>query len=244
MTTPGTALDTLLDDAGLEGSALHPEIRAFLSHAAASFSTHGLTLGSGSTWDLVAVNEANRDSWLPLFPTFDPRHGALGDDEVICVLVRNAEGRIVATQATRLFHWPDTTFAEEAESLRLLYRDPASSRRPGETCTCTAEKARHIKGRVVFSGSVWVHPGCRGAGLPAFLPRIGRALAQSRWGQDVTVAMMSEGNVRRGLAARTGYKQVEWAVDVRNCPMGDVYFGFMWLEPHEMIEDLRALRVM
>lgn len=242
MTTSGTVLEAVLDHAGLDERMLHPEILTFLDHAARSLLGHGLTLGGGNTWDLVAVNEANRDSWLPLFPTFDPRHGALGDDEVICILVRNREGRVVATQATRLFNWPDTTFADEAESLRLLYRDPASSRRPDESCTCTSETARRTRGRVVFSGSVWVHPACRGAGLPTFLPRIGRALAQSRWGQDVTVAMMSEGNVRRGLAARTGYKEVDWAIDVRNCPMGDVHFGFMSLKPHEIIEDLQALR--
>ena len=41
----------------------------------------GVTLSFADMAELIAVNELNRDSWLPLFPTYDIRHNTIGPDE-------------------------------------------------------------------------------------------------------------------------------------------------------------------
>ena len=75
--------------------------------------------------DLVAVNRANSDSWAPLWSGFNPAFSNLTPDNSFCILGCNREGDVVAAQAARFLDWPGTNYHTEAESLRLMYADPA-----------------------------------------------------------------------------------------------------------------------
>jgi hypothetical protein len=198
----------------------------------------GVSLSFASLAELLKVNEQNRDSWLPLFPTYDIRHNAIGPDEAFCVLGRDRNGRVVAAHAGRLFNLTCCSFCDLAESMRLMYENPDRSKRPGEKCEVTAQAARSIKGRVVFSGAAWYHPDYRGRQLSTIVPILSRAYAFTHWNMDYLVAMMSEGVVSGGMTQRTGYTNIDWDIRVTNSPLGDVRFAFMWMQPSQLLEDV------
>lgn len=198
----------------------------------------GVTLSFASMAELIEVNEANRDSWLPLFPTYDIRHNAIAEDDAFCILGRDRRGKVVAAHSGRLFDLQGMSFHELAESLRLMYQDPERSKRPGETCEVTAESARSISGRVVFSGAAWYHPDYRGKQLSTIVPILSRAYAYTHWNMDYIVAMMSEGVVRGGMTLRTGYTNVDWDIRVTNSPLGNVRFAFMWMQSPQLLGDI------
>jgi hypothetical protein len=198
----------------------------------------GVTLSFASMAELIEVNEQNRDSWPPLFPTYDIRHNTIAPDEAFCILGRDSHGKVVAAHAGRLFNLTFNSFHDLAQSLRLMYEDPDASRRPGESCEVTAKAARSIKGRVVFSGAAWYHPDYRGRQLSTILPILSRAYAFTHWNIDYLVAMMSEGVVSGGMTLRTGYTNIDWDIRVTNSSMGNVRFAFMWMQPPQLLEDV------
>jgi hypothetical protein len=210
----------------------------FFLRADTAARARGVTLSFASMAELIRANEQNRDSWLPLFPTYDIRHNTIAPDEAFCILGRDAHGKVVAAHAGRLFNLTFSNFHDLAQSLRLMYESPDRSKRPGESCEVTARAARSIKGRVVFSGAAWYHPDYRGRQLSTIVPILSRAYAFAHWNIDYLVAMMSEGVVSGGMTLRTGYTNIDWDIRVTNSPLGDVRFAFMWMEPPQLLEDV------
>ena len=210
----------------------------FFLRADTAARARGVTLSFASMAELIKVNEQNRDSWLPLFPTYDIRHNTIAPDEAFCILGRDPHGKVVAAHAGRLFNLTFSSFHDLAQSLHLMYEDPGRSKRPGETCEVTAKAARSIKGRVVFSGAAWYHPDYRGKQLSTIVPILSRAYAFTHWNIDYLVAMMSEGVVSGGMTLRTGYTNIDWDIRVTNSALGDVRFAFMWMQPPQLLEDV------
>jgi hypothetical protein len=210
----------------------------FFKCADAEARARGVMLSFGEMAELIEVNEQNRDSWLPLFPTYDIRCNTIGPEEAFCILGRDRCGKVVAVHAGRLFNLATSNFHDLAQSLRLMYEHPDKSKRLGETCEVTAKAARSIAGRVVFSGAAWYHPDYRGKQLSRIVPIMSRAYAFTHWNMDYMVAMMSEGVVRGGIPERTGYTNIDWDIRVTNSPLGNVRFAFMWMEPRQLLEDI------
>jgi hypothetical protein len=100
-----------------------------LLKAEAAVRARGVSLSFGSMQDLMLVNDANRESWGPVFPGFDPAYNDLTPDNSFCLLGRNASGDVVATQAGRFYDWTGTSYDEQARSFGLIYRDPCTQRR-------------------------------------------------------------------------------------------------------------------
>ena len=67
-------------------------IGRFLLKAEHAVHHRGLTL-SFAMDGLLALNERNRDTWLPLFPLFDPTYNSLTKANAFCVLGYNQQGR-------------------------------------------------------------------------------------------------------------------------------------------------------
>jgi hypothetical protein len=198
----------------------------------------GVHLSFVTGQELLAVNEANRATWLPLISVFDTRFNDLDERNAFFILGRDAAGEVVACQAGRLYEWESTNFKEECESLRMFYRDPEAGKLPGEEWTVTALGAKGASGRVAFSGAAWYRRDYRGVGLVEWLPRLSRALAKGLWDTDLTVTVMAENNVKKGVFPRNGYRNAEWAVEAINGRMGTLRFAFLWTKSAEMIEDL------
>jgi hypothetical protein len=211
--------------------------RALLKAEAAA-RARGVTLAFASMQDFMRVNEANRDTWGPTFPGFDPAYNDLTRENSFCLLGRNARGEVVATQAGRLYDLTDTSYDEQARSLALIYRDPEAQRLPDERCEVTALAAKGIDGLVFYSGGAWYRPDFRGIGLVEILPRMARALACARWNARCTVTTMVEHNVRKGVYPRNGYHNLEWDVRFIGSRIGTIRFALLWTKRDEMLEDL------
>jgi hypothetical protein len=215
-----------------------PLIGRFLLKAEHAVHHRGLTLSFAAMDELLALNERNRDTWLPLFPLFDPTYNSLTKANAFCVLGYNQQGEAVAAQAGRLFDWADTNLHDEATSLRMFYDAPAQSKNPHEQCIVTALAAKGVTGRVVFSGAAWYRKDYRGKQLVEILPRLSRAYAYTRWRSDCTITMMTEAVVKGGVFAKSGHRNIEWDVRLQNSRLGDLRLSLQWSKTDEMLEDL------
>jgi hypothetical protein len=212
--------------------------RFFLA-ADAGARARGVTLSFGSYDDLVATNELNRETWRPLHSMFDPRVHDFDASNSFCILGRNAAGDVVATQAARRIDLTGTTLYDEAVNLRLNYDHPERDKLPGETCTVTAEMMKNITGVVLLGGAVWYRKDYRGRELATILPRISRAYGYTLWEQDYTTSIMVAGVAKGGVAAASGYTNVQPELHFANCTLGEFSAYFVWMEPPQLISDLR-----
>ena len=200
----------------------------------------GVFLSFAPMDELVATNKVNSDTWRPLLPIFDPKCGRFEAESAFCLLGRNQAGEIVLAQAARFFDWRETSFHEEATSLRLFYHDPASLRGQGEAIDVTAPSASLISGRLAFTGAHWCRPDFRERGLTAITPRIARALAIARWDIELACTIMAKDIYTRGIAQRAGYFNSEWTVELRNTPTGTFPAALLWSVRSSIIADLEG----
>lgn len=196
----------------------------------------GINLTFAPLDELLEVNRRNSDSWRSLLPIFNVEDGGFTDDNGFCLLARTSSGQVVAAQAARIYDLTGTSFKDETESLKLFYPEPATQRHPGERVVVTAPSASTISGYTTFSGAVWYHPSMRKQGLTSILPRITKALSQTRWDTDVTLSFMAEEVVKAGTAPRTGYYNVEWSIDLIDTPVspGTVHSALIWSSRDEL----------
>lgn len=196
----------------------------------------GVNIALASFDELAAVNRANRDSWLPLSPVFDPAFGGVTPENGMALIGRNAAGRAVVAHACRSYRL-QRSLKEEIESLRFFYAEPENHRQPGEAIEVTAPTASTTMGEVVYTGAVWYHPDYRKQGLLRFTSPIIRALAYTRWSTDFLFSFMVRENIASGLAARGHFPHVEWRVVLTNTPLArdqTLDEAFVWTNASEM----------
>jgi hypothetical protein len=202
----------------------------------------GVTLHFAGLQDLVAANKANADSWRLLIPIFDPVLGGIRPETGFVLVGRDKDGQVVATQAARLYEWPESSLEDEATSLRMFYADPEAAFVRADRCEVTTPVAKKITGRVVFSGAGWYRRDFRGKGLAGILPRISRTYAFTRWNSDFTISMMSDAVIAGGMAERCGYTKVEPScVELVASLRGAVRYGLVWMGSDELFADLAAV---
>lgn len=203
----------------------------------------GFNLSFAPLHELLEVNRRNSDSWRGLLPIFSVESGGINPDNGFCLLARSAEGQVVAAQAARLYDLSGTNFKDETESLRLFYADPEANRGENEKIVVTAPSAEQITGPTVFSGAVWYHPSVRRQGLTSILPRVTKALSQTKWDTDVTLSFMAEDVVKLGTAPRAGYEHVEWSIDLVDTPVapGRVHSALIWSSRDELVDYFSGL---
>lgn len=211
----------------------------FFLWAAEACRARGVELEFVTMEELVAANRANHETWLPLFPAFNPEFGC-GNGDAFAIVGRDGAGDIVVTQAARFYNMAETDFHTEMQSLRFCYDDVAGREAVGETCAVTAEGAKQIVGRVLYSGGGWYRPDFRKKGFFEILPRLSRAYAYTRWQTDVTMTLMTDKVFAGGNAKKAGYKNVDWAVDLKNSPLGDIYAAVLWMDADYLFQDLRG----
>jgi hypothetical protein len=234
----GRRLRPLLSDITVEHGPVDLIGRLFLKADTAA-RARGITLSFAPMQDLMDINRANPETWRPLLPLFDPACGGITDDNAFCILGRNGKGEIVATQAARLYRWEDTSFHEEASSLRLFYAEPERLKLKDEQVEVTAPAARQLTGAVIFAGGIWYRPDYRGRGLPYILPWLCRTYAYTRWKHDFSLSIMAEEVYKRGMAQRSGYSKADWEVWLRRTPVdpdGDIRCALVYMDSGELLD--------
>lgn len=216
------------------------ELGRFFLTADKAARDRGVTLTLSTDFELLRdVNQMNLKHWHGLAPSFDSAYGGIDASCGFWIMGRNADGEIVTTQAAHFYAMGDETVGDYLNSLRLFYPDPARQKNTGECCTISSPSSGQIKGRVVFSGSTWIHPDYRGRELPKILPRISRALALTRWNTDYTISMVSMALVEKGVAAAYGYKRVEPGIEWLRSSVSQRYTGaLVWMSQDELLNDL------
>jgi hypothetical protein len=200
----------------------------------------GVYLTLSTDFELLReVNKMNLKHWHGLAPSFDSSYGGLDASCGFWIIGRDAEGDIVTTQAAHYYPMGSETVRDYLRSLRLFYPNPGQQKNAGESCEVSSPSAAQIGGRVVFSGSTWIHPDYRGRELPKILPRISRALALTQWNTDYTISLVSMALVEKGVAAAYGYKRVEPGVEWIGSSVSPHYKGaLVWMPRQELLADL------
>ena len=152
--------------------------------------------------------------WYPLMRLFNPEYNDLRPENSYWLSGENEEGEIVATHAGRVHYWPQSSLEQEVDE--LLYGE----RQPDRRCVVTAADAKLISGVVVYGGSAWVRPDCRGRRLSQLLPRLGRAYALARWPIDWGMSIVAPVLVEKGIAAGYGYKRESRSIIFPGAPSG------------------------
>lgn len=200
----------------------------------------GVYLSLSTDFDLLRkVNAMNLRHWHGLAPSFDNSHGGIDGSNGYWIIGRSEDGDIVTTQAAHFYDMGQESAHDYLTSLRLFYPQPQIQKKPGESCSVSAASARRITGRVVFSGSTWIHPDFRGRDLPKILPRISRALALTRWDTDYTISLVTLALVEKGVAKAYGYKRIEPGVEWLGSAVSARYQGaLVWMPRAELLDDL------
>ncbi len=192
--------------------------------------------------ELKEVNEANRDTWRPLLPMFDPAVTPVSRENSFAVVVRDGRGKAVAAQGGLLYNLTRATLKEEFESMRFFYSDPERMVWPGESCVVTAPSADRITGRAAFVGGMWYHPDWRKKNLVGPLGRINRAYAFTRWYADYAFSVMVEKLVEKDFARVAAWPHVEWDVRMTNLPTfrgESSRLALIWTDVEEQLAHFR-----
>jgi GNAT superfamily N-acetyltransferase len=204
---------------------------------------HGIYLSiNHDLGELVEVNEQNRKDWSPLLPMFDPSLGGTSPENSFWISGVNDSGEVVLCHAARLYLWPETSLADELETLRFFYPQPEIQKKANERCLVVSDAASTISGRVCYSGAVWVRPDYRGRGLAHLTPRLVRAYSLTRWYPDFSVGMVQMRNVTGHKAAETyGWRHMDTGIHWFGSGHGpeELKVAFGWLEREEVVEDLQ-----
>jgi hypothetical protein len=200
----------------------------------------GVTLTLSTDFDLLReVNARNQGSWHGLAPMFDSRFGGIDASNGYWMMGHDSEGNVVCTQAAHFYDLGQENLRSYIESLHLFYPDPEHQKCPNESCTVTSPSAEKITGRLVFSGSTWIHPDYRKRALPKILPRISRALALTKWDTETTISIVTLKLVEKGVAAAYGYRNIEPGVLWLNALVGPrCEATLVWMPRQDLLADL------
>jgi hypothetical protein len=230
---------SFLDDVNLRHGPIE-SLGRFLLAAESQCMSRGVALSFGTFEELAAVNARNRDSWKPLFPSYDPRFHNFTPNNSVVILGRDAGGEIVTTMAGIRLQRGSQSLHDFTEALRVNYSDPDRFKRSGERCIVTAPSMKTLTGTHWYSGALWIHPSVRAHGLTALLGRIGRVLGHGQYGMDYAIAYMVEAGVKGGIPTRVGYQNVEWGIRFENSPMGSFNCAFAWMDCAHLEADIAA----
>ena len=187
--------------------------------------------------ELLYVNQqqTSRGNWFRLVNMFNPEYSDLSPENSYWISGEDDQGEIVATQAGRVYYWPDTTLEQEA---RLMFYGGHDE---GQRCIVTAKDAKSISGVVFYGGSVWVRPDFRGRRLSQLLPRLGRAYAVARWPVNSGISFVAPGLVEKGIAAGYGYKHASYSIAYPESPWGDLEVVLVSLSATEAYADFAEM---
>lgn len=107
----------------------------------------------------------------------------------------------------------------------------------------SAPSASRIRGRVSYSGALWVRSDFRGHGLARIIPPLSRAVALTRWYPEFHICFVSTSTARNGMGRTYGYKREEEAIRFVNLPKFDtpLEFALCWMSTEDAVEEVEAV---
>ncbi len=204
----------------------------------------GIRLSLGFDFnDLLQANRENGSDWYTLPPMFDPTYNRLDAENAFWLRGIDSKGDVVMTHAVRLYSWSKTNLKEEVETLRMIYddspkRDGSIAR--GEVSTPVAES---IRGRVSYSGALWIRSDYRGLGLARMIPGLSRAIALTRWYPEYHVCFVSTSTASKGMAQIYGYHRQQETIRLLNLPNFEemLEFALCWMTTEDATAEVERV---
>ncbi|MBI1774663.1 MAG: hypothetical protein HYR63_04885 [Proteobacteria bacterium] len=199
-----------------------------------------------------AVSLANEKTQARLMPVLDFRLHEFDSSNFIWLKGEDCDGRVVTTAAIRLLDMQGMNLKQFGESLRLFYGDPLTQCPPGESYVVNCPSGPKIKGRVTFSGGIWIDPRFRGAGADGFrlsqvLGRFVRLLGCADWDPDFYISGIRDVLHAKGMGDVYGWPRVETGIQwIRpslspNTPPYQMAVRHEWMTRGELIHDARLV---
>ena len=218
-----------------------PEIGRFLLAADAALMRRGVRLSLGTISDLIAIQQENEVSWPILAPNLDSRYADIGTHNSYCLIGRNTAGRVVATQAGRIYALGQHSLSQLIDTGQFLSAQHSNADAP--SFRISSPSAQTLIGSLNYSGALWVAPEFRGRQLASLLPRISRTYALGQWDTDATFTFVRGGAAQAKLLAAYGYERWEPGLEIWRGGQLAAEAGLTWLTRSELIADMNAVRL-
>ncbi|MEP3945513.1 hypothetical protein [Ascidiaceihabitans sp.] len=143
---------------------------------------------------------------------FNPELHNLNPGNAFWLTGRDVDGRLMHTQAARLIDLRQETLADYMQHKFREFPPAIPDLDLDRSRFRASPGAKHIKGRVIYHGEVWMSPNegrFRGNGLSSVLARYGLLTAMQRWNPDYLFGFMARTVAFKGFAERMGYMHNE-----------------------------------
>lgn len=196
------------------------KIANYISSTTLAVERGGITLETGSNFDIFKDAVKKQPERGPMTPIFDPENNNFNEGNAFWIIGKDIKQEVVHTQAVRILDLNGNPFSEYAGAEFdkfspegwVLDSDQSHYHAAPGTCSVTDVTCYH--------GEFWLkggRNGHRGAGKAVLVARIGMMISLMKWCPDFIVAMMISDTICKGLAARTGFMHIEqtnmfWAV--------------------------------
>jgi hypothetical protein len=212
-------------------------IGRFLLQVDSNLKSKGLTLDFGTFEEVIEVHLNNKDSWPAYNPMFDPRIAVIEPHNAMCLNVRDAAGRIVATTAGKCWDGTHRSFKEIVDTgdFYAIKKGPGY---PEIKTAIGAPSAATLKGQLVYCGGIWVHPEVRGLRLPALLSRVVNACMLTLWNPDFVIGFVLPEVLGSDLHKRYGYENSEPSLVVTTAGVKTYEGIFLWMTGDDATLDL------
>lgn len=198
---------------------------------------------------IIADNDFDRLSFeykaatgRTIYPVFDPERSDVCKQTGFVVRGEDRAGRVVHTQAFRLWNLENSNLTQHFERHIRLYCAPDDPKMvPGNTVV-SATNCSSVIGRAVYHGQLWLHQDWRGqeiAGMPLgreVLPRIGILLALLSMAPDYLFCMSAYPTAEKGLISSYGF----YHSDLAALTFRDSENTVLW---HETVSYLSAVEI-
>jgi hypothetical protein len=143
--------------------------------------------------------------------------------DVFGLVLRDADGKVAATNGCRLYRLGVTTLADHLATLALFYANPVEQMARGERLAIDGpanDYAMTIDDKAIWVGCFWVRPDLRKAASNAsyVLPFAARFLGAAWWGKLITFSIVEAWARKSHAQKRPGEP--------------DVYEHIRWFRPH------------
>jgi len=215
------------------------DIAAFLLIAEKAMSDLGITVFISPISELARVCDANPNTWGWFSPILDVRIAPLDATNSYSITGCDRTGQVVVLQGGRLFDTGEKSLQQIADDQSIYYGVARNPTDDELRCQLPAPMASTLKGRLHYSGGLWVNPSYRGRGFPAIMERISRALALGWWGTNHTFSFISDSLAGSPVFSAYGYKNIQPSYSIFK-GTAELYKGsLIWMDSESLAADLK-----
>ena len=197
----------------------------------------GIALEFASFAEVSEVQRRNVANWSFMNPMFDPAMSDIPADGALCIVGRDASGRIVGTGSGKRFDASTRTFTDIVDSGDFFAIRPADNP-TGLATRIRAPIADRMRGTLGYCGGIWVHPDHRGQRLPAVFGRLVNACMVTLWNAEFVLGFVRSELKDSGYHTRYGFKHDEPSLVITQNDTTLIEAILLWMTADETAGDI------